>query len=43
VLLDDHRVLGQLADFGVAQQKRCALGLVDVDGLDRRPALASSP
>ncbi|VVN12319.1 hypothetical protein PS639_03855 [Pseudomonas fluorescens] len=35
VLFDDHRLLGQFADFGVAQAETGAIGLIDVDGLDR--------
>ncbi|MNZ65162.1 hypothetical protein D3C78_833490 [compost metagenome] len=39
VLLDDHRLLGQLADFGVAQAETAAVGFVDINGLDRTTGL----
>ncbi|MNQ31146.1 hypothetical protein D3C85_445110 [compost metagenome] len=39
VLLDDHRLLGQLADFSVGQAETCAFSLVHVDGLDRTTGL----
>ncbi|MNK87239.1 hypothetical protein D3C87_1071700 [compost metagenome] len=39
MLLDDHRLLGQLADFGVGQAETRALSLVHVDGLHRTTGL----
>ena len=35
VLLDDHGLLGQLADLGVAQAETGAIGAIDIDHLDR--------
>src|SRR3989344_615067 len=39
VLLDDHRLLCQLADFGIGQAETRTLSLVDIDGLDRTTGL----
>ncbi len=39
VLLDDHGLLGQLADLGIGQAEARALGAVHFDGLDRTAGL----
>ncbi len=39
VLLDDHGLLGQLADLGIGQAEASTLGAVDFDGLDRTAGL----
>ncbi|MNQ41558.1 hypothetical protein D3C85_552360 [compost metagenome] len=39
VLLDDHGLLGQFADFGIGQAEARALGAVDIDHLDRLAGL----
>src|SRR3989338_3336938 len=35
VLLDDHRLLGQLADLGIAEAEARAIGAFHIDNLDR--------
>ncbi len=39
VLFDDHRLLGQFADFRVGQAETCALGLVHINGFHRTTGL----
>ena len=39
MLLDDHGLLGQFVDFGVAQAEARAITTVDFDGLDRTTGL----